>query len=104
MRLAHRPLSPSRSFHAKIDHVPVSGPCMTRPELPRPDLDRAFFRDVLAGLSAPRKSLSCKYFYDEAGAELFERICRLAEYYPTRCELAILQQHASAIMALVEPG
>ena len=53
-----------------------------------------FRRDVLAGLSRPRKTLLCKYLYDERGSALFERICELDEYYPTRTELAILEAHA----------
>jgi dimethylhistidine N-methyltransferase len=70
-----------------------------------------FLRDVLHGLSRPNKRLPCKYFYDQAGSELFEEICRLEEYYPTRCELDILQRHGRAIadclgpsVALVEYG
>ncbi|HEX4927626.1 MAG TPA: L-histidine N(alpha)-methyltransferase [Burkholderiales bacterium] len=51
-----------------------------------------FARDVLEGLSRPRKSLPPKYFYDAAGSRLFERICRLREYYPTRTELAITRR------------
>ena len=62
-----------------------------------------FAVDVLRGLSASRKSLAPKYFYDTAGSELFERITRLPEYYPTRAELAILERHARAIARLV-PG
>ena len=50
-----------------------------------------FARDVIAGLSARPKRLSPKYFYDEIGSQLFEEITRLPEYYPTRCELAILR-------------
>ena len=56
-----------------------------------------FRADVLHGLSAGEKELSCKYFYDEAGSELFEQICQLPEYYPTRIELGILEQHAQAM-------
>ena len=52
-----------------------------------------FAEDVLEGLSRPRKSLSPKYFYDAAGSRLFERICRLREYYPTRTELALTRKH-----------
>jgi len=70
-----------------------------------------FLRDVLDGLSQPDKRLPCKYFYDQAGGELFEYICRLDEYYPTRCELAILERNASAMaeqmgagVALIEYG
>ena len=42
--------------------------------------------DVRAGLTSPFKELSPRYFYDELGSELFERITELDEYYPTRCE------------------
>src|SRR5262249_16628970 len=57
--------------------------------------DAARFRmDVLAGLSRAHKTLPCKYLYDERGSSLFERICELDEYYPTRTELAILAANA----------
>ncbi|HEX2484754.1 MAG TPA: L-histidine N(alpha)-methyltransferase [Myxococcota bacterium] len=59
--------------------------------------------DALAGLLAPRKSLPCKYFYDERGSALFERICELEEYYPTRTELAILRARAGAMAAALGP-
>jgi L-histidine N-alpha-methyltransferase len=55
---------------------------------------RQFLRDVIHGLSQPQKELSCKYFYDDIGSELFEEICELDEYYLTRTELAILEAHA----------
>ncbi|TMG78511.1 MAG: L-histidine N(alpha)-methyltransferase, partial [Betaproteobacteria bacterium] len=51
-----------------------------------------FRRDVVEGLSRPQKALPPKYFYDAVGSELFERICRLREYYPTRTELAITKK------------
>jgi dimethylhistidine N-methyltransferase len=50
--------------------------------------------EVWAGLAAPRKTLPCKWLYDARGSALFERICELPEYYPTRTELAILEAHA----------
>lgn len=56
-----------------------------------------FCADVLAGLSRPQKRLPAKYFYDAAGSRLFDRICELPEYYPTRTELGILQRHAAAM-------
>src|SRR5205807_5415767 len=56
-----------------------------------------FREDVIAGLSLPRKSLPPKYFYDPAGSRLFERICRLREYYLTRAELALTRAHIAAI-------
>ncbi len=48
--------------------------------------------------------LSSRFFYDARGARLFERICTLPEYYPTRCELDILQQHLPAIADKLGPG
>jgi dimethylhistidine N-methyltransferase len=66
--------------------------------------DSQFAQDVLAGLTARPKRLLPKYFYDQAGAQLFEEITALPEYYPTRCELAILHEHASEIAGLVPEG
>jgi L-histidine Nalpha-methyltransferase len=57
----------------------------------------AFLEDVLQGLARPQKALPPKYFYDAAGSRLFERICRLPEYYPTRIELAITRRHLGEI-------
>ena len=54
----------------------------------------SFLDDVFTGLSAPRKALPPKYFYDERGSRLFEAICELPEYYPTRTELAMLEAAA----------
>jgi dimethylhistidine N-methyltransferase len=56
-----------------------------------------FRKDVLEGLARPQKALPPKYFYDAAGSRLFERICRLREYYPTRTELAITRKHLREI-------
>ncbi len=64
----------------------------------------AFARDVLKGLGARRKQLAPKYFYDGAGSQLFERITEQPEYYPTRCEMHILQDNAAAIAALIPAG
>ena len=55
--------------------------------------------DVRAGLTKPFKELSPRYFYDERGSELFERITELPEYYPTRCERRILELHSPEICA-----
>jgi dimethylhistidine N-methyltransferase len=64
----------------------------------------AFADDVLAGLSAERKTLPCQYFYDEHGSELFERITDAPEYYPTRTETAILRDCAGEIVAGTPTG
>jgi dimethylhistidine N-methyltransferase len=57
----------------------------------------SFREDVIAGLSLPQKALLPKYFYDAIGSRLFEAICRLKEYYPTRAELALTRTHLGAI-------
>jgi dimethylhistidine N-methyltransferase len=62
-----------------------------------------FGRDVIDGLTARPKRLSPKYFYDETGSRLFEEITALPEYYPTRCELAILRAHAADMARLLPP-
>jgi L-histidine Nalpha-methyltransferase len=59
--------------------------------------------EVLAGLTASQKRISPKYFYDQRGSELFDEICELPEYYPTRTELAIMRRHLPEIAKLVGP-
>ncbi len=54
--------------------------------------------DVIVGLTSRPKALPPKYLYDQRGSELFEQICELPEYYPTRTETAILQQCAAQIV------
>jgi dimethylhistidine N-methyltransferase len=80
---------------------------MTTPELARADSRGSatdqFRADVLCGLRSSPKELPCKYFYDEAGSKLFERITRLEEYYPTRTELAIMDRHAAEMADLLGP-
>lgn len=63
-----------------------------------------FQADVLEGLQKPAKTLPCKYFYDERGSQLFEEICHLDEYYLTRTELAILEQHVAEMTACLGSG
>ena len=61
---------------------------------------RTLAEDVLDGLTRPFKELPPKHFYDARGAELFDRICELPEYYPTRTERAILDEAADELAAL----
>jgi L-histidine N-alpha-methyltransferase len=62
-----------------------------------PGDERSLADDVLDGLTRPFKELPPKHFYDSRGAALFDRICELPEYYPTRTERAILEERAVAI-------
>ena len=64
----------------------------------------ALIADALAGLSAPRKTLPCKWLYDAEGCRLFEAITRLPEYYPTRTETRILAEQAGSIAEAAGPG
>jgi dimethylhistidine N-methyltransferase len=68
------------------------------------DQSAGFLDDVVAGLSLPQKSISPKYFYDAEGSRLFEAICDLAEYYPTRTETALLRDAAPELAASFPAG
>lgn len=63
-----------------------------------------FREEVIAGLRRTPKAIPCKFFYDAQGAALFEAICALPEYYPTRTEMGILQDHLPEITARLGPG
>ena len=70
-----------------------------------------FMREVIAGLSAEQKRIPSKYFYDEKGSQLFDEICELEEYYPTRTEMGIMTQYVDEMIecigkdaALIEYG
>jgi L-histidine Nalpha-methyltransferase len=65
--------------------------------------ERRLADDVLDGLTRPFKEIPPKHFYDSRGSELFEHICRLPEYYPTRTEMAILEASAPAIVDAAAP-
>ncbi len=71
---------------------------------PKAEEASAFETDVLGGLRATPKRVPAKYFYDGAGSQLFERITELPEYYPTRCEMRILRDHARDIAKLIPEG
>jgi dimethylhistidine N-methyltransferase len=64
----------------------------------------SFGRDLLAALANTPHAISPKYFYDAEGSRLFDQICELPEYYPTRTELGILQRSVGEMAALAGPG
>ena len=68
----------------------------------RPGRER-FLSEVLDGLQKPQKELPSKYLYDERGADLFERICCLEEYYIPRTEASIMQANIAAMVELIGP-
>ena len=61
-------------------------------------LEKEDVRDVVRGLTSEQKTLPPRYFYDAKGSQLFEAICQLPEYYPTRTEASILKCYASDIV------
>jgi dimethylhistidine N-methyltransferase len=60
-------------------------------------IESDFEAAVLAGLRHHQKELPCKYFYDDEGSRLFDLICELPEYYPTRTEVKLFHDRADAI-------
>jgi dimethylhistidine N-methyltransferase len=64
----------------------------------------SFADDVREGLARQQKALPPKHFYDAEGSRLFEAICELEEYYPTRTEIALLRSAAAEIAALIPAG
>jgi dimethylhistidine N-methyltransferase len=90
--MTHSPSSSLQAAHASL------------PALPADD-------EVITGLRAPHKRLPCRLLYDAVGAHLFERICTLDAYYPTRTEVALLRanlqtiaHHVGARARVIEPG
>ena len=67
---------------------------------PEPD---DFMAEVLKGLGEEQKTLPCKFFYDERGSQLFDEICELPEYYPTRTEIALLNEIGGELAAKIGP-
>lgn len=87
-----------------IEQTFVPAAAAVTPATPGDDAQRTlFYADVVAGLGAKPKSIPCKYFYDERGANLFEAIVRTPEYYPTRAEIEILTVNAPDIASVVGP-
>lgn len=65
------------------------------------DAASMFLQDVLSGFSQPQKTIPAKYFYDEKGSLLFDQICELEEYYPTRTEMGILRANMDEIASQI---
>ena len=69
-----------------------------------PERDAQSLDELARGLASEPKRLPCKLFYDDHGSRLFERICELPEYYPTRAELEILHEHADDMARRLGPS
>lgn len=70
----------------------------------QPANGEAFLADLMQALAAAPHSISPKYFYDAEGSRLFDRICDLPEYYPTRIERSILSRHAGQMADEIGQG
>ena len=68
-----------------------------------PDSEQ-FMIEAVDGLRNDPKQLPCKYFYDEEGSRLFEQICELPEYYPTRTERSIMKNSVSEMADAIGPN
>lgn len=66
--------------------------------------EESFEEAFLLGMSAPQKAIPCRFLYDARGSALFDDICDLPDYYPTRTETAMLEAQAGEIADLVGPG
>jgi dimethylhistidine N-methyltransferase len=80
----------------------MSTSCLT--ELNRPHASAAVLAELDAGLRAARPSISPKFLYDALGSRLFEAICELPEYYPTRTDASIFARHGHEMARAIGPG
>src|SRR5207245_1926841 len=106
--------SDTHAIHSKSGHrgslrrppstVTMSGDSLTAPEQISPPEASDFISDVIAGLSSNPRTLPYKYFYDERGAALFQKICELPEYYITRTEIDILDRNRAQIASRLGPN
>src|SRR5436305_10955635 len=82
----------------------MTGDSLTAPQQISTSESSDFVADVVAGLSSNPRALPCKYFYDERGAALFQKICELPEYYVTRTEIDILDRNRAEIASYLGPN
>ncbi|MDL2357062.1 MAG: L-histidine N(alpha)-methyltransferase [Pseudomonadota bacterium] len=80
--------------------MPTSCP----PESNRPHASAAVLAELDAGLRADSAAISPKFLYDALGSRLFEAICELPEYYPTRTEASIFARHGHEMARAIGPG
>src|SRR5215475_5717409 len=82
----------------------MTGDPSTAAEQISPPESSDFISDAIAGLSSNPRTLPCKYFYDERGTTLFQKICELPEYYVTRTEIDILDRNRAEIASHLGPN
>jgi dimethylhistidine N-methyltransferase len=82
----------------------MAGDSLTAPQQISTLESSDFLANVIAGFSSSPRTLPCKYFYDERGAALFQKICDLPEYYITRTEIDILDRNRAEIASQLGPS
>ncbi len=110
-KISMRKINPQRVFDTPCKHSGLTRSDSFRPEgllsvstCMDTDFRQEMAEDVLSGMTGSVKSIPCKYLYDAYGSRLFDRICTLPEYYPTRTELEILDRNAHLIMEFFTEG
>jgi dimethylhistidine N-methyltransferase len=93
-----------RRARRSASNLAMSGDSLTAPPRISAPEGSDFLADVVAGLSSNPRTLPCKYFYDERGAVLFQKICELPEYYITRTEIDILDRNRAEIASQLGPS
>ena len=78
-------------------------PASVRPVLDQAPATESFRETVLSGLQKTQKQIPSKFLYDARGSKLFDKICELDEYYPTRTEIGIMQRNVEAMTDAVGP-
>lgn len=81
--------------------MPIS--TRARPVLDQAPATESFREAVLSGLRKAQKQIPSKFLYDARGSKLFDQICELEEYYPTRTEIGIMKQNAEAMAEAIGP-
>ncbi|NEO99967.1 MAG: L-histidine N(alpha)-methyltransferase [Symploca sp. SIO2E9] len=89
--------SPATKEHPSLLEERLQINYLSSPNLPT---DKDDGKDIITGLTQTQKRLAPRYFYDDKGSQLFEQICELPEYYPTRTEAWLLQEYAPEIAKL----
>src|SRR5919201_3060237 len=82
----------------------MTGDSITAPPQVSAPESADFLADAIASLSSNPRTLPCKYFYDQRGAALFQKICELPEYYVTRTEIDILSRCHTEIASQIGPN
>ena len=93
-------MSSATTMPLSTHEIPVISATPAIPAIPTAP-GQEFADDLHRALSERPRRISPKYFYDDIGSTLFERICDLPEYYPTRTELALLRRHAPEMAGLM---